>query len=81
MPNPEMISVPKSMRDWYFFPIEMPVTALGHGPATVGDDAVKVTYEVWDRVLNTHGSHDFLVDAIDQALALIVKHRNEEIIK
>ncbi|CAB4138954.1 hypothetical protein UFOVP346_9 [uncultured Caudovirales phage] len=35
------------VRKWFHYPIEMPVTADGQGPATVGQDAAKITYEVW----------------------------------
>ena len=66
----EFTVVPSDIRRAFYYPIEMPVTADGHGPATVGVDAVKITYEVWDRLLNSHGSHDNLPDAINQAIAL-----------
>lgn len=60
-------------RNWWYFPIEMPINADGHGPATVGVDAVKIVYEVWDIALNTHGSFDFLPDAINFAMQLNVE--------
>ena len=66
----EFTVVPSDIRRAFYYPIEMPVTADGHGPATVGVDAVKITYEVWDCLLNSHGSHDNLPDAINQAIAL-----------
>ena len=66
----EFTVVPSDIRRAFYYPIEMPVTADGHGPATVGVDAVKITYEVWDRLLNSHGSYDNLPDAINQAIAL-----------
>jgi hypothetical protein len=59
-----------SVQDWWHFPIEMPLDANGDGPATVGVDAVKITYEVWDRLLVTHGSFDNLPDAIDAAMLM-----------
>lgn len=58
------------VRKWFHFPIEMPVTAAGEGPATVGLDAAKITYEVWDVELNTHASFDNLPDAINEAMRL-----------
>lgn len=63
----EAVVVPKDIRTAFYFPIEMPVTAEGNGPASIGKDAVKMTYEVWDQELTTHGSHDYLPDAINQA--------------
>lgn len=58
------------VRRWFYYPIEMPVTAEGMGPATVGDDADRITYEVWDVLLNSHSSHDNLPDAINEAMRL-----------
>jgi len=45
--------------------VEMPITASGNGPATVGFDAARMTYEVWDAAtLNTIGDpHSRLSDA------------------
>jgi len=45
--------------------VEMPITASGNGPATVGFDAARMTYEVWDAAtLNTIGDpHSLLSDA------------------
>jgi hypothetical protein len=58
------------VRTWYYYPIEMPLSADGQGPATVGVDAAKITYEVWDRALTTHASFDNLPDAINEAMRL-----------
>ena len=60
----------EDVRKWFYYPIEMPVTAEGMGPATVGVDASKITYEVWDVLLNSHGSFDNLPDAINEAIRL-----------
>ena len=57
-------------RKWFHYPIEMPVTAEGQGPATVGVDAVEITYEVWDELLRSHASFDNLPDAINEAMRL-----------
>lgn len=58
------------VRKWEFYPIEMPVTSDSRGPATVGKDAVRIEYEVWDRTYTSYGSHDNLPDAINQAMFL-----------
>jgi hypothetical protein len=57
-------------RDWYYFPIEMPVTKAGWGPATVGLDAYRITYCVWDKLFNEYGSFDNLYDAMNEAMRL-----------
>lgn len=58
------------VRQWWHYPIEFPIDADGNGPAKVGVDAVKITYEVWDVLLNTHASFDNLPDAINEAMRL-----------
>ena len=68
------MNVPADCRHWLYYPIEMPVNKDGQGPATIGVDAVKMTYEVWDiGLLSTHGSFDNLPDAINLAMKLTVK--------
>ena len=62
--------VSRDCREWFYFPIEMPLHKNGKGPATVGVDAASITYEVWDRLLNTHASFDNLYDAINEAMRL-----------
>jgi hypothetical protein len=62
--------VPSDIRRSFFYPIEMPLSEDGQGPAKVGVDATQITYEVWDQLLNSHGSHENLPDAINQAIAL-----------
>jgi len=47
-----------------YFVVEMPLSADGEGPATIGEDAASMTYEIWDVCLNTISSHDLLSDAI-----------------
>jgi len=64
------VIVPSNIRRAFYYPIEMPVTKDGQGPATVGVDAEQITYEVWDQLLASHGSHNNLPDAINQANAL-----------
>jgi len=58
------------VRQWYHYPIEMPLSADGQGPATIGVDARRITYEVWDALLHTHASFDNLPDAINEAMRL-----------
>ena len=64
------VIVPSNIRRAFYYAIEMPVTKDGQGPATVGVDAEQITYEVWDQLLASHGSHNNLPDAINQANAL-----------
>lgn len=61
---------PLNCRTWPFYPIQMPVTKDGKGPATIGEDAAELTYEVWDIFYNSYGSHEYLPDAINQAMQL-----------
>jgi len=58
------------VRKWEFFPVPMPITSDGKGPATIGKDAVRIEYEVWDSLFVTHASHDNLPDAINEAMFL-----------
>ena len=68
----------EDVRRWFHYPIEMPVTAEGEGPATVGRDAARVTYEVWDVLLNTHAAFNNLPDAINEAMRLNAKRQRKE---
>jgi len=70
----ESVAMATNCRLWRYYPIEMPVTYEGNGPATVGIDAVKMSYEVWDWLLNTHASFDNLPDAINEAMHLNTNH-------
>lgn len=63
-------------RDWWYYPIEMPIDIHGCGPATVGQDAVRISYEVWDAELRTHGSFDNLPDAINEAMRMNMERIN-----
>lgn len=58
-----------TVRSWYYYPIMMPVDSNGNGPCDV-KDAIEITFEVWDRLLNTHGTFNNLPDAIDYAMTL-----------
>ena len=59
---------PLSVRTWPFYPIVMPLKE-GQGPAT-DQECDEITYEVWDHFCASHGSHKYLPDAINQAMAL-----------
>ena len=54
----------------FYYPIEMPLTKDGRGPATIGKDAAKMTYQVWDQFCDSHGDFEFLSDAIRHAQKL-----------
>lgn len=56
-------------RNWFYFPTLMPIDIDGAGPANI-QDAAKITFEVWDQELTQHSSHDFLCDAINEAMRL-----------
>lgn len=61
-------------RRWQYYPIEMPLTKDGQGPATLGDDAVSVSYEVWEAgTLRAVSSHECLPDAIEAALRALAQ--------
>lgn len=56
--------------DWFYYPIIIPMTEDDHGPAVIGEDAVKLVYEVWDQELTTHGRYETLYKAINAAMEL-----------
>lgn len=61
-------------RRWAAYPIIMPITKDGRGPATIGEDADSVLFEVWDATtLSAISSHEHLPDAIEAALRAIAK--------
>lgn len=65
-------------RRWQYYPIEMPLTKDGQGPATLGDDAVSVSYEVWEAgTLRAVSSHECLPDAIEAALRALAQKEGE----
>jgi hypothetical protein len=56
-------------RKWWYFPIEMPLTPDGQGPAILGKDPIgSITYEVWDRLCCSWATFDNLPDAINDAM-------------
>lgn len=56
-------------REWFYYPIVIPVNVLDQGPCDL-KDAEKLTWEVWDQELSSHGSFEFLPDAINRAIEL-----------
>lgn len=61
-------------RAWTHYPIEMPITVDGLGPATIGKDAHCMTYEVWEaNTLRGISSHDKLPDAIEDWLRALAE--------
>lgn len=58
----------QTARERFFFPIVMPLNADGQGPASEERGEIrKLTWEVWDQFGGSHGSFDYLPDAIDRA--------------
>ncbi len=61
-------------RKWPCYPIEMPLTRDGRGPATLGVDASTMSYEVWDAVsLRALSDHEKLPDAIESWLRALAE--------
>ena len=70
--TPATVGVPTDCRRWPYYPIPMPFTKDGKGPATIGVDAESISYEVWDCVYNSYASFDNLPDAINEAMRLSI---------
>ena len=64
--------------DWFYYPIIIPMADDNHGPAVIGEDAVKLVYEVWDQELTTHGRYETLYKAINAAMELEAKRINSD---
>jgi hypothetical protein len=58
------------LKQWRHYPIDMPLTAEGMGPATIGFDAASVIYEVWDENCTSYGAFPQLRQAIELAMRL-----------
>jgi hypothetical protein len=56
-------------RNWYYYPIPMPVDINNCGPCNQ-EDCVIMKYEVWDRDMNTYASYDDIYSAINKAIEL-----------
>lgn len=56
-------------RDWFYYPITIPLAPSGMGPASI-EDATSITYEVWDQFCTSHGQFECLLDAINHAIKL-----------
>jgi hypothetical protein len=59
---------PLNVRTWPYYPITLPLLQ-GEGPVSE-QDCDEITYEVWDQLCNSHGSYEYLPDAINEALRL-----------
>lgn len=64
----DTVNVQNDARHWDFYPIVMPLTKDGNGPASAGE-IDRLTWEVWDRYLQPHASYDNLPDAINDCLS------------
>jgi hypothetical protein len=60
-------------RTWFYYPIIMPLTIDGKGPAS-GREIDTIVFEVWDQLFETQESFKYLPDAINYAIK-----RNQEI--
>lgn len=64
----ETVTLPKGVRNRWFYVIVMPLTADGNGPASEENGEIrKLTWEVWNQFCDVFGSFDCLPDAIDKA--------------
>lgn len=64
----DAVNVQNDVRRWDFYPIVMPLTKDGNGPASVGE-IDRLTWEVWDRCHQSHASYDNLSDAINDCMS------------
>ena len=60
-----MSKQPDNVRLRFYFLIPVFLDAKGKGPCKI-TEAHDIRYEVWDQVLDTHGSHKHLPDAWQQ---------------
>lgn len=67
-------------RDWFHYPILMPLNADGDGPASL-DEIAELSWQVWDKTMETHGSFDNLYDAINAAMRLNAARHADETLK
>ena len=64
----DTVNVQNDVRRWDFYPIVMPLTKDGNGPASAGE-INRLTWEVWDRCHQSHASYDNLSDAINDCMS------------
>ena len=67
---------PADVRTWPYFPIVMPLKS-GLGPAS-DEECDEITWEVWDRICDKHGSFGCLPDAINEAIRLNAEYLSEK---
>jgi hypothetical protein len=61
-------------RAWSHYPIEMPLTKSGAGPAKLGVDADRMSYEVWEaETYRTISDHTTLPNAIEAWLLALAQ--------
>lgn len=59
--------IPENVRERFWYVIVMPLNDNGHGPASEELGEVrKLTWEVWNQVLESDSSWEFLPDAIQR---------------
>jgi hypothetical protein len=64
--------ISNDVRQWAYYPIIMPLTSEGNGPASVENGEVReLSWEVWSRDLSeSFGPFDNLCDAINESIRL-----------
>lgn len=72
--------IPKNPRLRMYYPIVMPLDSEGRGPCP-DDEISELTWEVWDQLCMSHGSHRFLQDAIQQCEELNDEYHNQGVFK
>ena len=61
--------LPNDVRKWPYYPIIIPLNEYGEGPVDIRE-AVKVSWEVWNRVCTNYGTYEYQGDAISKAIEL-----------
>lgn len=64
-----MLNLPSDVIQWFYYPIPMPLNHESNGPVSI-EEASNITYEVWDKLYESHASFDHLPDAINEAIRL-----------
>lgn len=76
----EALREKKSIRGQFFYPIVMPLTKDGIGPAAM-NEVDKLSFEVWDQYCTSHASFDHLPSAVDLANVLNTAFQKLQVIK